>query len=85
MSSVVVKVTSDPSGTGAPSRVKVRSAVVNVVGSIGLEKVTPIAETGVVRGLVIGEMWSTVGGAFADWTVKLTDCEPVPGVPGRGP
>ena len=73
VSSVVVIVTSDPSGTGTPSRVRFRAAVVNVVGSIGLEKVTPTAETGSVRGVVIGEMWAIVGGALADWTVKLTD------------
>ena len=44
-----------------PSRVKVRSAVVNVVGSIALENVTSTDWTGSVRGVVGGEICETIG------------------------
>src|ERR1035437_8628207 len=81
MSSVVLKVTFEPRGIVMPSRVSVRAAVVNVVGSIAFENVTPMDETGWVRGVVIGETWAIVGGALADWTVKFTDPVPLPAAP----
>ena len=51
--SLVVNVTGgDASGTAVPSRVKVRSAVVKVVGSIASVNVTSTDWTGSVRGVV---------------------------------
>src|SRR5258708_13692546 len=66
-----VIVTAEVNGTAAPSCVSCKSAVVNEVATIALDKVTSRLSTGVVVVLgVTAEMEVTIGGAWADNTYR---------------
>ena len=64
---------------GPPLSVRLRSAVMNVDGSIGLEKVTPMVSTTVFRTLGDGpERETMVGGVRSMVAVKSPGCEMFP-------